>query len=246
MANTNLHAAKKAKNDEFYTRLEDIENELKHYKKHFKDKTVFLNCDDPKESMFWKYFQLNFNYLGLKKLVSTHYDEKQPTYKLEIYRRTDGVYNVPDSDIIKTPLKQNGDFRSDEAIEILKEADIVVTNPPFSLFREYIAQLMEYDKKFLVLGNNNSITYKEIFPLIKDNELWLGVTFNKTMEFRLPDEYLKWDRVDGNGNKYCKVPAKSWFTNIEHHKRQPTGKRLKVETWRHSAFFRISHGGWGL
>lgn len=185
----NLAAAKRNKNDESYTMLTDIEKELRHYKHHFKDKIVFCNCDDPEESGFWKYFELNFEELGLKKLISTHFDSEQPTYKLELFADINDDGKVNKGDIVKTPLKTNGDFRSPECIEILKECDIVVTNPPFSLFREFIAQLMEYEKKFLVLGNNNAVTYKEIFKLIKDNEIWLGYDSNKTMEFRLHPDY---------------------------------------------------------
>ena len=168
--NSNLHKAKKEKNDEFYTQLTDIEKELKHYKKHFKNKTVFCNCDDPQESNFWRYFSNNFNHLGLKKLVSTHYEREKPSYKLEMTASFDGQ----DTSVVKTQLKQNGDFRSPECVEILKESDIVVTNPPFSLFREYISQLIDYEKKFIVIGNNNSISYKDIFKLIKENKLWMG------------------------------------------------------------------------
>lgn len=195
--NTNMHDAKKNKNNEFYTMLSDIENELKHYKKHFKNKTVFLNCDDPKESNFWKYFSLNFDFLGLKKLVSTHYNEIGQTYKLELLK-----YNT---EPILSPLKQNGDFRSDECVEILKECDIIVTNPPFSLFREFVNQLIEYDKMFIVIGNKNAITYKETFSLIKDNKLWLGYTSPK--EFLQPD------------NTFKKFGNIGWFTNVEIDKR---------------------------
>ena len=152
-----MNEASKNKNDEFYTQLSDIERELGHYKEHFKGKIIFLNCDDPEESNFWKYFSLNFKYLGLKKLIATHFETGKTSYKLE---KNNG-------DTIKTPLKQNGDFRSPECIEILKEADIVVTNPPFSLFREYIAQLIQYDKNFIIIGNQNNFTYKEIFKLLK-------------------------------------------------------------------------------
>ena len=157
--NSNLHSAKNAKNDEFYTQLSDVSEELRHYKKHFKGKTVFCNCDDPTWSAFWKYFHLNFEVLGLKKLISTHYDKDKPTYKM-VYEGGD------DNDIevgAKTPLQGNGDFRNQECIDLLKESDIVVTNPPFSLFREYIAQLYHYNKKFLIIGNKNGITYKEVF-----------------------------------------------------------------------------------
>ena len=147
--NTNLFNANKLKNDEFYTRYEDIENELQHYTKHFENKIVFCNCDDPKRSNFWKYFKDNFNNLNLKKLVCTHYEKTKNSYKLEY----DGV------NTIKIQLLGNGDFRSDECIEMLKDIDIVVTNPPFSLFRDYVAQLMKYNKKFLIIGNQNAITY---------------------------------------------------------------------------------------
>ena len=202
--NSNLHAAKKAANDEFYTQLPDIENELKHYKDHFKGKVIFCNCDDPEESNFWQYFQLNFEFLGLKKLISTHFDDEKPSYKLELFGDIDGDGRVTKGDIVKTPLKQNGDFRSPECIEILQEADIVVTNPPFSIIREYIAQLDKYNKKFIFIGPQNIITYKEVFPLIKDNKLWLGYTHPK--EFITP----------GGTQKFGNI---SWFTNIETKKR---------------------------
>ena len=176
----NLQKAKNEKNDEFYTLIPDIENEMKHYREHFKNKTIFCNCDDPEESDFWKFFQLNFEFLGLKKLVVTHYEEEKSSYKLEM--NSDGI--------TKTLLKQNGDFRSDECIEILKESDIVVTNPPFSLFREYMAQLIEYDKKFIIIGNVNSLTYKEIFPLFLNNKIWLGASIHSgDREFKVPKKY---------------------------------------------------------
>jgi len=221
MKNRNLSEAKKAKNDEFYTQLSDIENELQHYKSHFEGRTILCNCDDPEWSNFWLYFSLNFDFLGLKKLISIHYEKDVPSYKLEITRgidlNNDGKYNQKDT--VKTALLQNGDFRSPESIELLQECDIVCTNPPFSLFREYIDLLMKYEKKFLVIGNMNAITYKEIFKYIKNNALWLGVNSNKTMEFRLSNEYEKWERFDNEGNKYGKVPAISWFTNLSHNKR---------------------------
>jgi len=196
--NKNLRKANKAKNDEFYTQLSDIEKELWHYKNHFKDKIIFCNCDDPEESNFFKYFALNFEYLGLKKLVATHYEEEKKSYKLEIIRWLDlnNDWKINLKDTKKIELKENGDFRSDESIEILKEADIVVTNPPFSLFREYVAQLFEYEKKFLIIGNQNAISYKEIFKPIKENKIWLWNNSNKTMEFRLADDYEKWNRID--------------------------------------------------
>lgn len=215
--NKNLHAAKKAKNDEFYTQMTDIEKELRHYKNHFKGKTIFMNCDDPKDSNFWKYFHLNFEFFGLKKIIATHYLENKKSYMLEY----EGGDDVDTSIGIKTDLEGDGDFRSEESIELLKQSDIIVTNPPFSLFREYVAQLIEYNKNFIIMGNQNAITYKEIFPLIKENKIWLGVNTNKTMEFRVPNDYYhtKNGRIDNEGNKYVKVPAISWFTNLEHYKR---------------------------
>lgn len=206
--NNNLHAAKKAANDEFYTRIEDIENELRHYKDHFKNKIIFCNCDDPEESNFWKYFELNFEFLGLKKLISTHYNATEPSYKLELIGDIDGDGKVTKGDIIKTPLKQNGDFRSPECVEILKEVDIVVTNPPFSLFIPYVEQLIKYNKKFLIIGNKNAITYKEVFPLIKDNKLWLGYTS--------PKEFIQ---PDGDEPKSM-TGLTRWFTNLEIKKRK--------------------------
>lgn len=213
--NSNLHAARNAKNDEFYTQITDIEIELKHYKELLKDKIIFCNCDDPEWSNFWKYFYLNFNHLGLKKLVSTHFEAEKPSYKLEY----DGVK------IVKTQLSQNGDFRSPEAIEILKECDIVVTNPPFSLFREYVAQLIEYDKKFLIIGNLNAVTYKEVFSLIKANKIWTGCNEKagtrkgNTMLFTVSKSYTSNSLItDENGNRFAQVSA-WWFTNLDHKKR---------------------------
>jgi hypothetical protein len=202
---SNLRKARKAKNDEFYTQLSDIENELSHYKEHFKNKVVFCNCDDPEESMFWLYFSRNFEYLGLKKLIATHYEENKPSYKLELFKDINDDGKINQLDVVKTSLKQNGDFKSPESITILKEADIVVTNPPFSLFREYVAQLMEYDKKFLIVGNMNAITYKEFFPLLKDNKVWRGHDLLK--EFAQPDGSIK---------KFGNI---CWFTNLKHKKR---------------------------
>jgi hypothetical protein len=205
MKNNNLTKAKKEKNDEFYTLLSDIEKELKHYKEHFKDKVVFLNCDDPQESNFWKYFELNFEFLGLKKLISTHYEKDKPSYKLEIIgdKNLDGKINS--KDIIRTELKQNGDFRSEESVAILKECDVVVTNPPFSLFREFVSLLVEYNKKFLVVGSMNAITYKDCFALIRDNKMWLGL--NGIKEFVKPC---------GSTQKFGNI---LWFTNLVHSKR---------------------------
>lgn len=219
MANANLSNAKRAKNDEFYTQLSDIENELKHYKNHFAGKVVYCNCDDARESNFFRFFQKNFNDYGLKKLITTSYNENGHGSVLVYEGDTNGNGKLDDTKIKVSDLKGNGDFRSEECIELLKEADIVVTNPPFSLFREYIATLVQYDKKFIILGNQNAITYKEIFPLIKENKLWLGFSDNKTMEFVMPDSYEKYNYIDKKGRKIGKVPAISWFTNLEHSKR---------------------------
>lgn len=211
--NKNLTQAKKAKNDEFYTLISDVEKELKHYKKYFEGKVVYCNCDDPEESNFWKFFELNFEEYKLKKLISTHYDAEKPTYKLELSADIDGDGKITKGDIVKTPLKQNGDFRSEESINLLKESDIICTNPPFSLFKEYIAQLIKYKKDFLILGNMNAITFKETFPLIKENKVRVGYTFNKTLTFRIPDNYIS-NEIDSNGHKIGKVPAITWFTTL--------------------------------
>ena len=218
---TNLQKAKNDKKDEFYTQLKDIENELKYYEYYFKDKIVYCNCDNPEWSNFWKYFEMNFEYLGLKKVIATHYEKNQPTYKLELTKNvnSEGVISIKS---VKTPLMENGDFRSQECIEILKEADIVVTNPPFSLFRKYVAQLIEYNKKFIIIGNQNAITYRDIFPLIKNNKLWLGVSINGNTEFRIPDDYplrASKFRVDDKGQKFISVKGVRWFTNLDHKKR---------------------------
>jgi len=226
---SNLTRAKTNKKDEFYTQLKDIENELKHYKDHFKDKVVYCNADDPRVSNFFHYFSYNFEYLGLKKLITTCYQNQEmdlfSMHDMEsaialVYEGEKDKGRIPTVENIGViELKGDGDFRSPEAIEFLKEADIVVTNPPFSLFREYVAQLVEYEKDFIIMGNNNAITYKEVFPLIRDEKLWLGHHSNKTIEFMLSPEYEKWDRVDEEGNKYGKVPAISWFTNLDTPKR---------------------------
>ena len=208
--NSNLHRAKKAKNDEFYTQLSDIENELIHYQEHFNDKVVYCNCDDPTQSNFVKYFQINFDKLNLKKLIATGYKKNCRGLKL--------IYDSNCKDANVEELEGDGDFRSEECVELLKQADIVVTNPAFSLFRQYVAQLVKYDKKFLIIGNINAITYKEIFPLIKANKIWIGYNFNKTMEFQLDESYEKWNEIR-DGKKYGKVPAIAWFTNLDVKKR---------------------------
>jgi len=259
MGNSQLSAAKKAKNDEFYTRMTDIEHELVHYRKHFKGKVVLCNCDDPFESNFFKYFALNFNPLGLKKLIATCYSgspiaggEYQPSlfdddvdentgrhrraYKavVNVFRDTTGDGGL-DMDDIKNLLDSGeneltelhgdgtygaGDFRSRECLELLDEADIVVTNPLFSLFREYVATLMDYDKKFVIVGNQNAITYKEAFPLLRDDRLWLG--YNKVKEFVVPsaDHPERGNIVtDGKGGLIAKFGNICWYTNLDIKKR---------------------------
>lgn len=208
--NTKMIQAKSAKKDEFYTQSEDIENELRHYKEHFSGKVVLCNCDDPAQSNFWDYFRKKFKRLGLKKLVATHfdYDERKPTYKLE--------YSGNGKEV-KTPLRGNGDFRSAECIDLLQEADIVVTNPPFSLFRAYIAQLMEHDKKFLIIGNMNALAYKEIRPFVIGGKIWLG--YGMRMSFRLHKDYVydaKVGRQEKDGSNYVEIRDSVWFTNLSH------------------------------
>lgn len=231
--NNNLRSAKKARNDEFYTQLTDIEKEIRYYKDFFKGKVVYCNCDDARESNFFKYFSLNFEFLGLKKLITTGYKADGKGVVLVYEGDKNGNRRVDNEEIIVNELNGDGDFRSEECIEYLKECDVVVTNPPFSLFRQYVKQLMDYNKKFIIIGNQNAITYKEIFPYIKNNQLWLGINSNKTMEFSMPMSYEKWDRIEGN-RKYGKVPAISWFTNIENKKRtQPIDlyKRYSFEEY---------------
>lgn len=216
MAQKNLHIAKQQKLDEFYTQIGDIERECSRYREQFKGKVIFLNCDDPVESNFWRYFALNFTRLGLKKLIATHFDREKSTYKLELTGDMNEDGTVNDNDIVKTPLKQNGDFRSDECIEILKEAAIVVTNPPFSLFREYLNQLIDYGKQFLIIGNTNALTYKEVFALVKENQLRTGYTnFNVGMFFHVPGSWEKYHHIDKDGRKMARVSTSCWFTNLD-------------------------------
>lgn len=257
MSYQNLANAKEAKQDEFYTSLNEIELELKHYRQHFKDKIVFCNCDDPYESNFFKYFAINFNFLGLKKLIATCYDgspaantqlslfdyldgykkntPEKTAHKIEINEvndyNNDGAIDLSDVEYLlkndKNSLKKlkgNGDFRSKESIQLLQEADIVVTNPPFSLFKEYVAQLIKYKKKFLIIGNMNALHYKEIFPLVKNNEIWTGFGFNKTMDFIMPNSYKMKGKayIDNDGKKHGFVPAICWFTNLDIQKRHET------------------------
>lgn len=225
--NGNLSASRKAKRDEYFTRLEDIENELRHYRQHFRGKTVLLNCDDPETSNFWFFFSRNFDFLGLERLISTHYtgfgsDNPPPSYVLEL-RRDPAGNPVDPTRPIRTDLKGDGDFRSPECIALLEQSDIVVTNPPFSLFREYVAQLAEHDKKFLILGNLNAVTYKEIWPLIQMDELWFGVTRTGTgqMWFRVPDDspVMTGQRVDDDGVRMQTIGTSAWFTNLDHDRR---------------------------
>lgn len=251
--NASMSAAIKAKNDEFYTLLTDIEKEMRHYRKHFKGKTVLCNCDDPFESNFFKYFVLNFNRLELKKLIATCYatspiagqqlslfdvvggeeEQRNKPYKAVVTKVYDvtgdgGVDMFDVAELFKTheneltELEGDGDFRSDECLALLDEADIVVTNPPFSLFREYVATLMEHDKKFIIIGNSNAITYKEVFPLIMQNKLWLGVTRSGTgsMWFRIMDDFpVKSGQKVENGVRYQTIGNSAWFTNLDVKKR---------------------------
>ena len=228
-ANNDLRAAKKAKKDEFYTQLTDIEKELRFYKKFFKNKSVYCNCDDPKKSNFFQYFSLNFEYLGLKKLITTCYKNQN----VDLFSKNkfeQGAYleylgdlnqnNIPDDhEISKTHLKGDGDFRSEECINLLKNSDVVVTNPPFSLFREYIDQLIKFNKKFLIIGNVNAITYKEVFKLFQENKIWMGASIKSgDREFGVPNDYplnAAGSRVDENGNKFIRVKGVRWFTNID-------------------------------
>lgn len=258
MAVTNkaLNKASVAKKDEFYTQLSDIEKEMRYYKDYFKDKIVFCNCDDAYESNFFKYFAMNFNSLGIKKLITTCYasspftytqlslfddpeDEPQDEnpkrpYKVIITEVTDenGDGRIDLSDVeyllrnnknVLTYLEGTGDFRSQECIDLLKECDVVVTNPPFSLFREYIAQLMEYQKDFIIIGNQNAITYKEIFPLFMENKIWYGASIHSHgRDFRVPDNYPLHAyefRTDESGAKYINVKGVRWFTNVDYKER---------------------------
>lgn len=246
MATKLMDNAKKKKADEFYTQLTDIEIELKHYKEYFKDKVVFCNCDDPFESNFFKYFAMNFNAFGLKKLICTSYDSSpvaytqlslfnenerripignRKAYKIEITEvddyNNDGAVDLSDVQyLLKNKnnalslLKGTGDFRSEECIELLKASDIVVTNPPFSLFREYIAQLTEYDKDYIIMGNTNALTYKEVFKLFKDDKIRTGYTnFNVGMYFFVPDDCEKYHKIV-EGKKMVRVSTSCWFTSL--------------------------------
>ena len=275
-SNSKLHKANKAKNDEFYTQLVDIEKELKYYKNQFRGKVVYCNCDDPFESNFFRYFVLNFKKLGLRRLITTNYrpspmaniqlgllgDDKPLTKSGGRPRTTanrfivnevhdmddDGKFNLKDiTQQLKTnkhnewtPLEGDGDFRSDESINLLKQSDIVVTNPPFSLFREYIKQLVDYDKKFLIIGNMNAITYKEVFPLLKENKVWLGNNYKinaGAMFFEIPENIANLEQVreiktNESGKKVyiTRVQGVRWFTNLDHGRRhQPLPLMTEAE-----------------
>ena len=226
-ANTNLNRAKNAKNDEFYTQLTDVSKELMHYKPHFKNKIVLCNCDDPTWSAFWKYFHLNFSVLGLKKLISTHYDKTQPTYKMEYTGGDDNDIEVG----VKTPLEGNGDFRNQECLDLLDEADIVVTSPPFSLFREYVDALMKHKKKFVILGNMNALTYKEVFPLFQNNTIWYGASIHSgDRKFYVPDSYpleAAGCGIDEEGRRFIRVKGVRWFTNMDY-----AARHEKLTLWK--------------
>ena len=255
---SNLVAARRAKNDEFYTQLTDIEKELRHYRKHFRGKTVLCNCDDPFESNFFKFFVLNFKRLGLKKLIATCYDGsavadyrngKAKPYKAVVTTVHDttedgdadmedirNLFELGENELVE--LEGNGDFRSEECLALLDEADIVVTNPPFSLFREFVSVLMEHEKHFIIIGNVNAITYKEVFPLLKDNRVWLGYSIHSgDRKFNVPDDYpleAAGCGIDGDGKKYIRVKGVRWFTNIDHGLRhQP----LLLDTMAHNLKF---------
>lgn len=227
--NKNLHSAKKGKNDEFYTQLEDIGRELNHYKEHFKNKVVYCNCDDPRMSNFFHYFSYNFEKLGLKKLITTCYKNQsrdlfsENQSEVAIYLEYNGDKNgdnVPNVEEIGVhELKGDGDFRSQESIELLRQADIVVTNPPFSLFREYVAQLVEYDKKFIIVGHQNAITYKEVFKLIKDNKIWLGYGFSGGAAHFINKHYEDYATATDRKEGMIRVSGVVWYTNLDIAKR---------------------------
>lgn len=231
--NMALAAARRAKKDEFYTQLSDIEKEMCNYKEHFRNKTVLCNCDDPRISNFFKYFSMNFEHLGLKRLIATCYKNTMPQlfseHKTEqaVYMIYDGDRNgnrmVDDEEIEVQRLKGDGDFRSDECIKLLKQADIVVTNPPFSLFREYVEQLIRFKKQFVILGNVNAISCAVCFRLMKENKMWLGQSIHSgDREFGVPDDYpltAAGCRTDVDGRKYIRVKGVRWFTNLDYRNR---------------------------
>lgn len=226
--NANLIRAKAAKKDEFYTQLSDIENELRHYKEHFKDKVVYCNCDDPRVSNFFKFFSLNFERLGLKKLITTCYKNQEidlfsrhdveRAIMLEYYGDQDGNHMPDLHEINVIPLQGDGDFRSAECIELLKQADIVCTNPPFSLFRKYVGQLMKYNKKFLIIGHQSNVSYQDVFPLIKENKVWLGYGFRGGAGHFISN-YEDYATASDRKEGMIRVSGVHWFTNLKHTKR---------------------------
>lgn len=235
-----LQKAKRSKSDEFYTQYCDIENELQYYRSHFSGKVVYCNCDDPRVSNFFKYFAVNFDNLGLKKLIASCYVEQdvgcfsnevaKRGFYYEFHKKNDKSFYLDDINV--SSFNGNGDFRSYESIELLKKSDIVVTNPPFSLFREYLEQLIKYDKKFLIIANVNSITYKEVFKLIKDNKLWLGIHLGRGVSgFIVPEHYDLYGteaRIDENGNRIISPNNCLWLTNLDtfiRHKDIPLTKK---------------------
>ena len=228
-----LNSAKRTKHNEFYTQLSDIENELRFYKPHFMGKVVYCNCDDPRVSNFFQYFSLKFEDLGLKKLITSCYKNQEidlfskhdceKAIYLEYEGDQDGNRRADSDEIEVKYLKGDGDFRNAECIKLLQQADVVCTNPPFSLFRQYISQLMKYEKKFLIIGNMNAISYKDVFPLIKQNRVWLGPSIHSgDREFGVPQHYpltAASHRIDEKGNKFIRVKGVRWFTNLDHSKR---------------------------
>ena len=233
MVNKSLNKAKVLKHDEFYTQKWDIEQELTHYRESLTGKAIYCNCDDPITSRFWKYFYRQFGFLQLKQLIATHYNmDGSPSYAL-IYRGGSDAAPNFDENVEKVQLKGNGDFRSDECIEFLKQSDVVVTNPPFSLAKEYIKQLIDYKKKFVIWGNNNWINLQEVFPLLMQRKVWTGNIANKTCVFRIPKDYPKWDEKvteeKGDGNHYAKVPAITTFTNLP--LKKSTDQVVVFEDW---------------
>ena len=230
--NSNLHAAKAAKNDEFYTQLSDIEKELVHYKEHFRDKVVLCNCNDVIHGNFAKYFSLNFEFLGLKELICTSFNDEEGGHGIACRYHGDlNGNNVPDiSEWEQMPMHGNGGFNTPEGIALIQEADIIVTNPPFSLFREFIGTLMEYNKKFLIIGNVNAITYGEVFPFIKDNKIWLGCSLHAIKcSFLVNEDYNSTNTfIDSDGLKKAKVNNAVWYTNLDHKKRHE-----KLDLYKH-------------
>ncbi|MDC1186933.1 adenine-specific methyltransferase EcoRI family protein [Gammaproteobacteria bacterium] len=237
MSNKNLNQARQSKKDEFYTRLEDIDRELRHYRKHFKNKIIYCNCDDPRLSNFFHYFSYNFEKLGLKKLITTCYknqhrdlfsqNDSEKAIKLEYCGDINNNRKPDPEEIGITLLKGDGDFRSQESIDLLKSADIICTNPPFSLFREYIQQIIEYKKKFLVVGHQNAIGYKEIFPLIKENKIWLGYGFKGGAGHFINQGYDNYATASDKKEGMIRVSGVHWFTNLDITKRHEDLKLFK-------------------